>query len=364
MVRLTDFIAGVAGALTASVALAQTAPTPPTEPERHPMVQVSGYAVEADDMDSDLVRRVQWDGDPRDWISPEDPAVRDFIAAGRRPTARLALRFEVDADGRAIGCRPEQEAEGYAASLCGSLEPHVRFLPTLTTDGRRHADAFVLNVTLLWSLAEQQRLVTYEQPAPPRPPEIEGWPPPYGAPGTTVTGLALLPGGGGAPEAFSSPWAGLGLHLDQTDGRARLRCTVIGSSGDEAFNARACRAVTDADIRVRRRFTPLLLVQAQGRFQVVLPVNAMQTGARLLADGTPRFRDHIPAEALGRLRLGLEIDAAGRATSCRVVRSSGDDAADIAACRLIRDDARFAPGQDVFGRPRASGLHTWSLPAE
>jgi TonB family protein len=64
--------------------------------------------------------------------------------------------------------------------------------------------------------------------------------------------------------------------------------------------------------------------------------------------------DDYPAASLRRASQGtvtfrLDLDRDGRATACRVLVGSGDQALDAATCRIMRSRARFEPARDAQG---------------
>ncbi|WP_147416688.1 TonB family protein [Sphingomonas edaphi] len=80
-------------------------------------------------------------------------------------------------------------------------------------------------------------------------------------------------------------------------------------------------------------------------------------------------RSDYRALTAGRLSSGaamvsLRVDTAGRATNCRVVRSSGDPTVDGGLCPLLARRLRFQPATDNFARPIPYSLEyvaTWRL---
>lgn len=60
----------------------------------------------------------------------------------------------------------------------------------------------------------------------------------------------------------------------------------------------------------------------------------------------------------GSVGLSIRVTPGGQATNCRVVRSSGNGAADSLMCRLTERYVRFRPARDPQGRPVAQDL-TW-----
>lgn len=349
-------------ALQDAASSSATAPTPaPPLPERHPVIrllsQVPVLPAETEPGGAALLRRAQPAGDARDWLLPDDPVVQRFLAG--TDSARAGVRLEVAADGTVSDCKPEAgAAEGYGPAICQALDGRATFLPALDQTGTRLPDAYILTANFQWIRVQPRRFVEYELTAA-RPPSLDAWPPPYGTPQMQATGLRLLPGGGGAPEAMNSPWAGARLKTVIADGAAYLGCEITASSGDAAFNQRACATAEEGTYRLPHPWASVLFVQAQGRPHAVLPVHRGPVAPTAGSDATAALAT-LPAEALSRLRLQLEIDDEGRPTHCTVRQSSGSDELDLAACRLTRENVRFVPGQDIFGRPLAMTLWSWS----
>jgi TonB family protein len=80
--------------------------------------------------------------------------------------------------------------------------------------------------------------------------------------------------------------------------------------------------------------------------------------------------DDYPPSALrtatqGRVIVRLAVSAAGRATECTTVATSGNSAIDATTCRVILARARFRPALDAAGRlvdVRMISTVTWRLP--
>lgn len=60
----------------------------------------------------------------------------------------------------------------------------------------------------------------------------------------------------------------------------------------------------------------------------------------------------------GSVGVGIRVTAEGRASNCRVVRSSGSAVADALMCQLTEQYIRFRPARDAQGRAIASDV-TW-----
>ncbi|HVQ09320.1 MAG TPA: energy transducer TonB [Allosphingosinicella sp.] len=80
--------------------------------------------------------------------------------------------------------------------------------------------------------------------------------------------------------------------------------------------------------------------------------------------------DDYPRSALrtatqGRVIVRLAVSAAGRATECTIVATSGNSDIDATTCRVILARGRFQAGLDAAGRPvdvRMISTVTWRLP--
>jgi protein TonB len=60
----------------------------------------------------------------------------------------------------------------------------------------------------------------------------------------------------------------------------------------------------------------------------------------------------------GSVGISIRVTPDGRATNCRVVRSSGSTAADSLMCQLTEEYVRFRPALDPQGQPVAQDV-TW-----
>lgn len=376
MIRIAMTALAVAATLsTGRPARAQVPPVTPTP--AYPAVGVMGYAPAlrpggtslTNREEAGLLRRVLPDGDIRDWIAEDDPAV-ELLRSGSAPTSRAALFFDIAADGQVAGCRVERgEPDAYSTGLCERMSQRMRLLPALDLAGNRVPDAYFIYV---WfereTRAGRTRVVDHMAlpPSPPPPLPPGGWPLAWASTATPVTGLDLLSGGGSAPEAFDGPWAGVRVG---SDANGALDCSVVGSSGDARFDRRACdaarrgRYLFPATARDYERRTWVHFVHAAGRPRAILAEHERPAPARPAAGSVEAIRAAAPAGSgpgLDVVRLRLEIDMAGAVTQCLVTTSSGSDETDLAACTLTRRLGRFEPTEDVFGRPMAGALYDWS----
>jgi periplasmic protein TonB len=72
------------------------------------------------------------------------------------------------------------------------------------------------------------------------------------------------------------------------------------------------------------------------------------------------YRRLVAASGMDRGTVGVSIRVTpdGRASNCRVVRSSGNGTADSLMCQLTEEYVRFRPALDPYGRPVAQDV-TW-----
>lgn len=83
---------------------------------------------------------------------------------------------------------------------------------------------------------------------------------------------------------------------------------------------------------------------------------------RIKASDYPRGAALAGAGGIVSVRYHVEVD--GRATDCRVTRSSGNADLDDTTCRLIEERFRYEPSRDAAGRPVVSTIvenHEWDF---
>lgn len=85
-----------------------------------------------------------------------------------------------------------------------------------------------------------------------------------------------------------------------------------------------------------------------------------QIGGSIQGAALPPELEETGFEGTVSVRYIIEVD--GRATTCQIMRSSGNRAIDIATCRQIERRFRFRPSRDAAGRPIPSVMvqnHEW-----
>lgn len=358
-------------ALGAQPALAQTA-TPPAEPFR--AIYITGFAGSApqwEEPSGSVIRRAAATGDITTWLRETDAPIALWRQGDQPGSASFVL--DVSADGRASACtiEPRRVAAGpeWAASLCPILLERARLLPALKLDGSRAADKFIVSIAFQVTRFRQPDnapLIRSQglSPAPPPPsdfnPQLKSWPPSS----YWVRAVATAPAFKLAPEApggaaLTGPVTGL-VVADPKSGD--LPCRVVRSSGDPALDEQACNyAVKKLKpkwanmVRIPVRRYPLLLAPAGKAFRALQP---RADAARNLQIDPATYQAAAAAwqtRSAGAHRVAVAgpVDPSGQPSGCRIAETSGNDAADLAACRLFLDTVRYAPATDVFGQPRA-----------
>ena len=330
---------------------------------------------------------------PASWISESDAAVQAWLAMpSPRNSRSLDFLLSVGADGQMADCVLDRNY-GFGASvpppflgLCETVRRTARIRRALDANGQPVASRYRLSL-----IFDEQRLpvsvppppliqdhMPSPAPPPPPPPGPPEWPPRWlSGPLPTAGTLPLLDGGAAAIGREAPGWVGVTLTA-APDGRRA--CTVVRPSSDARFDRRACDAATrdgaltyvwpDA-ARAYPARTPIHFVPVGGRPRAILPVAAEIVGARI----SPGARGAIAARMLlasgqdpasppadvAALRLSASVDAAGRVTRCEVTASSGNDAADGAACAALRASDGIEPGHDIFGWPIATGVYGMAI---
>ncbi len=371
-----------AAALLAGVSEApaqEASPPPPTAPAiiEDPRVSLWGYGSPRPQGVPKPLRSAMAANDMASWLPASDPAVVAFLA-DPAPRAQLNLRLTIDAAGRVIACTASQRwrddpPPAFTDGLCDRVSTRARFTPAIDDAGVRVPDTLQL-VVMFERIrrrpgAEPPPLIVEREPDPIPMVDRERWPPPSSGPVPAFTALPLTEGGAAAHAADAAPWAGIELR-EGRDGRAEAR--VVRSSEDRAFNglayslARRSGPTWPADLPPNRRRLMIHFTSVNGAPQAILPVSERPTDPSISAADRAVLIDALnwpraTDAARARLRFELELNAEGRVTLCRIAQSSGSDAGDAAACRLIRENGRFEPRRDIFGWPHPAHFRSWPL---
>lgn len=302
---------------------------------------ISVFQGPAEDRD-DLVRTAMPAGDTSEWVSGKDyPA--QAIATGTK--GNVQLRVRVSAADAVTGCSVVEPSapEPLREAACRLVRERGRFLHALSAAGQPiEADA---SLYFYFTIRDVDGPELFP-PAPPPPPS-GGYPytptlklldkpdwaahAPAGKPdGELVVSVGVLPPRGSTPE--------------------RRTCAAERSSGNAALDAATCEAARNARYAL---LTPapyanikMLVRWRKGKASLELPTRTR--GTPLAIEGGDAAA-RLPADSVGRQSYAVATFRANGTVGCRISRSSGSDATDLAICAHVRK-LRFTPETDLFGR--------------
>ena len=321
--------------------------------------------------------------EPVTWFGAGSALAKAHLAD---PAANRYATFDLDItqEGAIAGCRysPKSRVIVDEALLCAEISAQ-RFLPKLADDGTRVAGTFTLSFS--------NRSFTVQPDTPPRPlfiSERDRRPVSLPRPMSRVDNLVRFPPAdfeiadlyrapqwktapqsGWGDTAREGPTTGLILHRSPNG----LKCRVLTTSRDAQADTAACayaKATLAPDWSSvegdRDWMVPLAILHRPEGLLAIGPdpepvrETRMVEGAEdaLVAALTragilPQDRAKSPLV----LDLGANPDSSVR--HCRVVRTTGKDAADIEACRIARATMRLIPFEDVFGTPNPLASLFW-----
>ncbi len=373
---MREILAGCLLGLTglAGSALAQGAPEAARPSVREPFRQIAirGFAGAPSQWPAppvEMIRRVAAKDDPATWLKDSDAPIAIWLKT--ETIENVTLELAVGPTGRVTECksapRSWERAPAWADQLCALLIRRAAFIPALREDGQPMADLFIFTANFQFSRniarGSGPLIVSYGlSPAPPPPsdtnPRLMSWPPSgywlrSVASEPTFKLLVERPGG----AALTGPAIGIVL-ADPRNGDSE--CRVVQSSGDARLDAKACdfarkklKPQWAETVRLPNRRWPLLLSPQGKGFRAVTADENMIQRLRVEAAELARLNALWQASATAAkvVRMAGRMGPDGRPTGCEVFESSGNDAADVAACRLFRSEARFTPASDAFGQP-------------
>lgn len=364
--RLSPWLPAAAFAASATIALAQPAPASPAPVrETFPAVDIHGDGkfIDVGAGQPEPLRRASPEGDIRAWLPDSDPAVL-LTRADPKATGGLALELDVDAKGAVVGCKLAQSWADARLSegLCERVAGRARLKPAIDAAGAPIADRYVFTITFNRSWEAKSPVVEIRPPSPAPPPSGGQWPPFSDPVLVGVAKIDLLPGGPNSPLARAEPWAGI-LYVPEHPSKP---CQVVKSSGDAAFDARACKAAAKGRYDLSRatsayeRRIQLHFVLVDGKPRALVPVQPWTSRPAATEATRAAVVAAVPAAGLRTLRLNILVEASGEVAGCTIEASSGADAGDVAACAAARSAGPLVPARDVFGRPFRARLYNWN----
>lgn len=339
--------------------------------------------------DDVFLRLPQTKIDLRAWLSGN----AELLAAHRAaPTgwSWVSAQLDIDPSGLVTGCKPnDRSAPPLAIDRMCRLFATIPFVPALAKSGEPTSGSFYITVSIARKRASEgspllplvgdgpETMMTIPSPAPKpdlRPAEFP--PSPlwmrtyYAEPVWAVSPL----------DQWQEPVAGakttsLVVIWDNT----QPKCHNIEQGTEANAAAKACDYALSTLAPKRADAFPYL------RKAVPLLVHEHPDGS-MTAHGPakdPRMRTTLPPESelqliigltnaglfpRGRdqsnLRLSFRAAPDGSLEHCRVARSSGSDAGDIAACNAAYRTVRLSVAQDIFGRPARYRSLFWDARVE
>ena len=381
-------LAAAAGWLALAVPIAPVQAEEPTAPRiTRPGGQVVDQAIIVEGYgywpreEAPPLRTAQPLAEPVTWFGAESALTKAHLANPEGPLY-ATIMLDITAQGTIAGCRYTRSSRAFAAEalLCAEIAGQ-RFLPKLADDGTRVAGTFTLSLS--------GRGYVVRPDAPPRPlfpkerevstvpmlesraDRLERFPPNRGE----VSSLYRAPQWKTAPQPGwgdtrqEGPMTGLIVYRSPQG----LRCRVLAETEDPALDAAAC---TYGKETLAPDWSAV-----EGTRDWMVPIAILHRPEGLLAIGPDpdRIRETRMAEgaedalvaaltragvlgndrAASPLVLDLASNPDGSVRHCRVVKTTGKDATDIAACKAARETVRLVPFEDVFGTPNPLASFFW-----
>jgi hypothetical protein len=390
MTRKLGVLAGIAALLALAVPLAGAQAEEPTAPritrpggaleDRAILVEGYGYWPREE---AEPLRTAQPLAEPVTWFGAESALAKAHLAD---PAADRYATFELDItpEGAIAGCRysPKSRVIVDEALLCAEIAGQ-RFLPKLADDGTRVAGTFTLSFS--------NRSFTVQPDTPPRPlftTERNSRPVSLPRPMSRVDNLIRFPPAdfeiadlyrapqwktapqsGWGDTAREGPTTGLILHRSPNG----LKCRVLTTSRDAQADTAAC-AYAKATLAPdwsgvegdRDWMVPLAILHRPEGLLAIGPDPEPVRETRMAEGAEDALVAALTAKGvLGKdraaspLMLDLGANPDGSVRHCRVVKTTGKDATDIAACAAARETVRLIPFEDVFGTPNPLAGMFW-----
>lgn len=300
----------------------------------------------------------------------------------------VSAQLDIDTTGAVTGCKPNDlSAPPLTIDRMCRLFGTIPFVPALAKSGESVSGNFYLSMSMSYEPVSRG--------SPPRPliddsPEIRMSPP---SPMPNLVPTEFPPSPLWMRTYYTEPvWAVTPIDQWQEPvagttstsvviswDSKQAKCHSVDQDAQASDLARVCAYAQSTlspkwpdALPYQRRAVPLLVHQqpdgtftANGpakdpRMRTTLPPESeVKLLTQLKNAGLfPRGREHSD------LRLSLRAAADGSVEHCRVARTSGSDAGDIAACDVAYRTVRLAVAQDIFGRPARFRSLFWDARVE
>lgn len=332
----------------------------------------------------DLLRRAEAVTEADKIWRATDLALTSLTESRGQPVTRATMILDVGPDGRVARCTAEERRGNdivLAAQACPVVKERMRYTPALALDGRPAADQQRFGLSFYHNRIKSGEAPSAFQPllsAPAPWPVLDAtdpgeWPmiregrPSFRA---SVKKQAVPL----APVSLNSPdekIASIAFSRTKDDEKS---CQVVIPSGDPGLDDSACdfmRKKHDPllDLPTYGKTTMPYLVVGKGKAdRAYAPVARLGQWPKLDITAEELTRDRIESAwgadavsgaSLDPLSVALALDAEGRPTDCRIRQSSGSDAGDVLACKVIKESLHFTPANDIFGQPALTRLRGW-----
>ena len=290
-----------------------------------------------------------------------------------RKYARLVLK--IGADGSVAGCQHRGDPPPIPFGLCDAIKDK-RFLPQLANNGTA--------VEGLFNLSIFERSFDAQADSPLRPMFVpQGEAPPALTLAPSPAGLRRFPPLSSdfsylyrEPKWALEPHAGWGNHSQDNPKSGlivypsadELICRVLETAGSNGQDAAACEfakttlapdwSQAEPSRTGLGTMVPLYILHQPDGLVAIGPKPDYVKRTRISQQSAAALEERLTQRGVfprGReaseLRLAFKGDETGAVTHCRVARTSGSDAGDIAACKAAYEVVRLEPREDVFGTP-------------
>lgn len=315
-----------------------------------PKLYVSGYGYPQ----ANELRGVATASDPMTWFTPADVPASVHAAAGGRTAGpnnqiilvQIGIEIHVGADDTISDCYGIYGDALLAPETCALIRQRGKFRHALSLDGTPVVGA--MRMTVQYSLSG--------------PGGGSGLPPAMMSPAdawpvvrseSRMT-LASAPPPRSASRSIEDD---VGVILYFNDDKP-YRCQVVHMGAAEAARMPSCdfaRAATYASTNPRGNgVLPMIVRWQRGKPSLIAPIRPRSQAAEPASgdDAVVRGQPN-PATLAPEATAYLDIAATGQVTQCRIAKSAGTDAADVAMCKHLVQQ-RFRPAEDVFGQPMDS----------
>ena len=344
-------------------------------------IEVSGFGIVEQFSDPPL-RTPQALADPRTWFDAAHPLTKAHLASpdGLRWSR---VNLHIDARGNVSACDPRQYAVFPLSdeALCSALSQQ-KFLPALSQEGTRTKGQFALMISPRREESE---------PSAPRLPLVNTAPREAAMLQTVAPRLVpyRFPPNGmwmrkffREPEAWRSepargwdgqpeeePASGIVLSSNGTE----LTCGVAKRSGDPTRDERACALARErlapewpGATPERPHAVPLYVLGTADEPIFMAPPKSYRRKAEMASGAENRLIEALnqagifpDGQAASPLRLALIAQADGAIRACRVVKTTGADDTDVAACKIARSAVTMDVREDSFGRALPKSTIFW-----